>query len=44
VPQVYSRPQRSAVMADKRMGLLQLLLRLAIVLYILLFVMIWKKG
>lgn len=37
-------PQRSAEMADKKMGLLQLLLRVGVFLYIVLFVMIFKKG
>jgi hypothetical protein len=36
--------QRSAEMADKKMGILQLLLRLGVFLYIVLFVMIFKKG
>jgi hypothetical protein len=36
--------QRAAVLADKKMGLLQLTLRLAVFLYIALYVMIWKKG
>lgn len=39
-----NEPQRSAVMADKGMGMLQFILRLAILLYIVLFVMIYKKG
>jgi hypothetical protein len=37
-------PQRSADMADKKMGLLQLLLRVGVFLSIVLFVMIFKKG
>ena len=39
-----NEPQRAAVMADRRMGMLQFMLRLAILLYILLFVMFYKKG
>ena len=39
-----ARTQRAAVLADKKMGLLQLTLRLAVFLYIALYVMIWKKG
>lgn len=38
------RMPRSAEMADKKMGMLQLLLRLGVFMYIVLFVMIFKKG
>ena len=37
-------PQRAAVMADKKMGLLQFVLRVAVLLYIVIFVMMYKKG
>ena len=37
-------PQRSAVLADKRMGMLQFLMRLTVLLYIAVFVMIYKKS
>ena len=36
--------QRSAVMYDKPLGLLQFILRLAVFLYIIIFVMIVQKG
>ncbi len=36
--------QRSAVLADKRMGMLQFLMRLTVLLYIAVFVMIYKKS
>jgi hypothetical protein len=31
-------------MADKRMGILQFILRVAVLLYIVIYVMIYKKG
>jgi hypothetical protein len=40
----HSYPQRSAVMKDPTLGILQTVLRLAVFCYIIIYVMFFQKG